>query len=127
MNVDTIDFTSRNFYESTRFKFFASLMMFSSSLMCLGMTSAYGGSSEYYFITAVDMDDDLNSTLSGTYGFGTFTFSVGFVLFAAAGVYYNPHFYGTHNEKSTLSDPIQIDGESGVSSSFKGETYTKAE
>ena len=41
MNVDAIDFESRKFYEHTRMKFFQSLMLISTSIMCLGMVRLF--------------------------------------------------------------------------------------
>lgn len=111
MNVDTIDFHSRNFYESARFKMFASLMLFSTSMMCLGMVSTSGTTAETNKLTAdINENDDIRMKVAGAYGFSTFLWMVGCVLTAAAGVMTNPKLYGTHNEKNTLSDPIQISG-----------------
>jgi hypothetical protein len=114
MNVDTIDFVSRNFYETARFKAFAGIMLIGTAFFFLGMTSSDAAMAQFNWYTGkYSNDDEIFAKLRETYGFASFLYFLGFILCGAGGVYYHPSIMGTHNEKSTLSDPIQISGSMG--------------
>jgi hypothetical protein len=137
-NLDTIDFQSRNFYETARFKFFGSWMLVGWGLVCLGMVSCNASQAQYsYQQSEVDgqTDDKVDAymTLRGSYGFSSFLYILGMILSFSCAIYVNPLLMGSSNEKSTLSEPMSISdglgyqGSGSTGDNMNGALATKGE
>jgi hypothetical protein len=116
--VDDLSPASRDFYEMTRFKVAASLIIGSVGLMLLGFCAQDGGLAEYYK-TKNDMAKKENASsnvqsaltnTSGGFGFAAFVFLIGAILTLALAVRVSPICcFGTKQEQLMLRQPQELD------------------
>ena len=98
VKVDELSIEARAFYENTRLKVVASLVIASIGLMLLGFSAADGGQAEYFKTKLAVATTNHASTnvltslldLSGGFGFACFVFLLGSMLTLAFAIYVSP-------------------------------------
>lgn len=94
---DSLSNASRAFYERSKSKMAASVLLGASALMLLGFCSSAGGVSNsnriYSDETTGDLSDGYNALAAG-YGFACFIYLCGFIVLLAAAFYVSPVICG---------------------------------
>ena len=98
VKVDELSTESREFYDKTRMKVVASLVIASIGLMLLGFSAADGGQAEYFKTKWTVAQNNHASTnvltslldLSGGFGFACFVFLCGSLLTLLFAIYVSP-------------------------------------
>uniref|UniRef100_A0A7S0SSU5 Uncharacterized protein n=1 Tax=Chromulina nebulosa TaxID=96789 RepID=A0A7S0SSU5_9STRA len=114
MSSDTLTISSRAFYERTKIKMVASILVAALGLMLLGFASTAGGNAQSNNLLQqrTITDDNVKQSfqaLTGGYGFATFVYLLAFILFIAGAVYVSPAFCGSGNEKKMIRSPQELD------------------
>ena len=117
MSADDLSPASRSFYERSKAKMAASIVLGASCLMLLGFTANSGGqaaAANYNANEAQQLGQNSNTVhqyqaLSGGYGFGSFVYIVAFILLGVAAAYVSPVFCGTSNEVKMLRTPQELE------------------
>ena len=117
MSADDLSPASRSFYERSKAKMAASIVLGASCLMLLGFTANSGGqaaAANYTANEAQQLGQNSNTVhqyqaLSGGYGFGSFVYIVAFILLGVAAAYVSPVFCGTSNEVKMLRTPQELE------------------
>lgn len=108
VKVDELSIGAREFYENTRLKVVASLVIASIGLMLLGFSAADGGQAEYFKTKLTVAQNNKASTnvlsslmnLSGGFGFACFVFLLASMLTLLLAIYVSPVCcFGSKNEK----------------------------
>ena len=118
VKVDDLSPASRDFYELTRLKLVASLVISSIGLMLLGFCAQDGGEAEYYK-TKYDAAKKANASTnvltalmdtSGGFGFAAFVFLIAAILTLVLAVRVSPIcYFGTKQEQMMLRQPQELD------------------
>lgn len=112
-SADTLTISSRAFYERSKAKLTASIVIASGSLMLLGFCSIAGGQAASLQESIKQTSDAnqikiLQAQVSG-YGFGAFVYILAFFLLFSAAIYISPLFCGSTYEKTVIAKPTEID------------------
>jgi hypothetical protein len=132
VNVDELNFSSRDFYERSLMKLNLSLVFAAFAFMFLGFAAAAATRSAVYkiengrgmfpvffprlslilanFFFNIIGNDDGNAKSASGFGFAAFCHVLCFIVSSAASIYLSPYFCGTKSESSILSTPQNIDG-----------------
>jgi hypothetical protein len=95
--ADTLTTTSRAFYERSKAKVAASLVIMAGSMMVLGFMSEASGESNANNIAADNATGDAKDqyeALGSGYGFAAFVYFLAFVLAFTASIYISPQCCG---------------------------------
>jgi len=111
--ADTLTVSSRAFYERSKAKLGASIIIAAGSLMLLGFCSIAGGQAAALQQSIKQTNDAaaikiLQAQVSG-YGFGAFVYILAFFLLVSASIYISPLFCGSTYEKTVIATPMEID------------------
>lgn len=114
MSADTLTVTSRAFFERTKGKLVSSLALIAGALGFLALCSIAGGLSaanQEYLDRDINDDNEKDAlqSLATGYGFASFFFIIGFLLFCTAGLYTSPLICGSANEKRMISSPAELE------------------
>lgn len=114
VKVDELSLQAREFYENTRLKVVASLVIASIGLMLLGFCAADGGQAEYYKTKVTVAQNNHASTnvltslmdLSGGFGFACFVFLIASMLTLLLAIYVSPVCcFGSKDEQVSTNQP----------------------
>ena len=118
MTADTLSTASRRFYEYSRFKVCASIVLGATALTFLGFASEAGGMAQSVKLQVYDSEGNLligdyglrtaMLRLAGGYGFGAFCHFAAFAIALAAGFILSPGCCGSPNESKTVLNPLEI-------------------
>lgn len=112
MSADTLTVSSRSFYERTKGKLVASIIIGAGSMVTLGLCASNGGLSQSNDIlagtTSGDQEDSYNALAQG-YGFASFFDILACILLVAAALYVSPMIAGSPNEKKIIRNPQELD------------------
>lgn len=118
MAVDTLSRASRQFYEYSRFKVCASIVLGAIALTFLGFACEAGGKAQSVKLSVYDSQWNLLITdyglkvallgLAGGYGFGSFCHVTAFMIALAAAFIMSPGCCGSPNESKTVLNPLEI-------------------
>ena len=117
MSADDLTPASRSFYERSKAKMAASIVLGATCMMLLGFTANSGGqaaAANYNANEAQNLGQSSSTVhqyqaLSGGYGFGAFVYIVAFLLLGIAAAYVSPVFCGTSNEVKMLRTPQELE------------------
>jgi hypothetical protein len=122
-SIDALTPPSRAFYERSKLKMAASIVLGASCMMLLGFTANSGGqaaAANYNANEAQALGQDSNTVhqyqaLSGGFGFGAFVYILAFILLGVAAAYVSPVVCGTSNEVKMLRTPHELEANMGAS------------
>ena len=109
---DSLTASSRSFYERSKAKLAASIVIAAGGLMILGFCSSAGGlSASNSQQKELAPDDDhtqytYQALVSG-YGFASFVYIIAFLLLIGAALYISPQVCGTTKEKNMIRSPSE--------------------